>query len=252
MILLNEKMLSPIRTAVITAALISLLTISAVAGQHYDVAGADTYRVGTALGTTRITYQGEESLSVIADRSGHRYVADVDYTRADDTGSAEVHARFVQELLRDGTFEDRNDEDPDFLTILNQPFAIQLDTTTLRDLEHLHGMVPFEAESPLGGAKLSGYLRSAPSGEVNGRHAVGVRFVATGPMSGTLPEHPQVVLSGTMRMNGTAYYAASGALLLELDATLTIDGRLRSGANMVPVRIVYHRAIRAGDNDSSQ
>jgi hypothetical protein len=116
----------------------------------------------------------------------------------------------------------------------------------LRDLEHLHGMVPFEAASPLGGAQLTGYLRSARSGDIDGQHVVGVRFEAHGPMSGSLPEHPTAVLQGTMRMNGTAYYAANGALLMALDATLTIEGKLRSGSNAVPVRIVYQRTIRAG------
>ena len=57
----------------------------------------------------------------------------------------------MQVLRADGTFEDRVDNDPDFLTILNQPFAVQLDGATLRDLRALHGRVPFSATSPLGG-----------------------------------------------------------------------------------------------------
>jgi hypothetical protein len=236
---------SPLRAAVVTAALLSSLAIPAAAGQRYDVSGEDTYQIGASADTTQITYAGAENLDVVTDPNGHRYVAEVDYTREDESGKAQVHARFVQELLHDGTFEDRTDEDPDFLTVLNQPFAVQLDAPTLRDLEHLHGMVPFEAASPLGGAKLSGYLRSAPPGNVSGLHAVGVRFEASGPMSGALPDHPHALLVGKMRMNGTAYYAATGALLLALDATLTIDGKLKGGPDTVPVRIVYHRTIRS-------
>ncbi len=239
----------PLRVAVIAAALIPALTLCALADQLYGVAGEDTYRVGKTLAATHITYRGVEHLGIASDRQGHRYVADVNYTRLDESGKASVHGRFVQELLHDGTFEDRGDDDPDFLTILNQPFAVQLDAVTLGDLERLRGMVPFEAASPLGGSRLSGYLSSAPRGKVQGHACVGVRFKADGPMTGTLPEHPDALLSGTMHMDGTAYYATSGALLLALDATLTIDGKLQSGNDSVPVRIIYHRTIRATDGD---
>jgi hypothetical protein len=239
----------PLRVAVVAAALILALVQCALADQLYGVAGEDTYRVGTSLEETHITYRGVEHLGIASDHEGHRYVADVNYTRLDDNGKASVHGRFVQELLRDGTFEDRGDDDPDFLTILNQPFAVQLDATTLRDLERLHGTVPFVAASPLGGSRLSGYLSSAPPGKVDGRAVVGVRFKADGPMTGTLPEHPNALLTGTMHMDGMAYYADTGALLLALDATLTIDGKLQTGHDSVPVRIVYHRAIRATNGD---
>ena len=239
----------PLRVAVIAAALIPALTLWALADQLYGVAGEDTYRVGRTLDETHITYRGTEHLGIVSNNEGHRYVADVNYTRLDESGKASVRGQFVQELLRDGTFEDRSDEDPDFLTILNQPFAVQLDAVTLGDLERLHGTVPFEAASPLGGSRLSGYLRSAPRGKVQGRAVIGVRFEADGPMSGTLPEHPGAQLSGTMHMDGTAYYAQTGALLLALNATLTIEGKLQSGRESVPVRIVYHRVIRATGSD---
>lgn len=239
----------PLRVAVIAAALIPTLTLCALGDQTYGVAGEDTYRVGRTQDETHITYRGVEHLGIVSNDEGHRYVADVAYTRLDEGGKASVHGRFVQELLRDGTFEDRGDDDPDFLTILNQPFAVQLDAMTLHVLERLHGMVPFEAASPLGGSRLSGYLSSAPPGKVEGHAVVGVRFRADGPMTGTLPEHPDALLSGTMHMDGTAYYADTGALLLALDATLTIEGKLQSGHDSVPVRIVYHRAIRASDGD---
>ncbi len=237
----------PIRVAVVAAALIPSLTLHALADQVYGVAGEDTYRIGRVVSETHITYRGVEHLGVATDSHGRRYVADVTYTRVDDAGKASVRGKFEQELLGDGTFEDGTDEDPDFLTILNQPFAVQLDATTLRDLTRLHGMVPFQAASPLGGSRLSGYLRSAPPGMVSGHQVVGVRFEATGPMTGTLPEHPDALLSGNMHMDGTAYYAQHGALLLALDATLTIDGKLQSGHDSVPVRIIYHRVIRCAN-----
>lgn len=247
MILLKEPMFVPLRIAVIAVALIASLTSRALAAQMYGVSGEDTYRVGTALSATHITYNGVERLETVPNGPERRYVANVSYTRSDESGKASVHARFVQVLERDGTFDDRTDDDPDFLTILNQPFAVQLDATTLRDLKHLHGSVPFKAASPLGGTQLSGYLRSAPPGKVAGLAVVGVRFEAEGPMSGTLPEHPGALLSGRMHMDGTAYYAAHGALLLALDATLTIDGKLEAENVAVPVKIVYHRIIRASN-----
>ncbi|HTU71242.1 MAG TPA: hypothetical protein VMF11_13105 [Candidatus Baltobacteraceae bacterium] len=237
-----------LRIAVIVCALIPSLTPRALAAQMYGVTGEDTYRVGTTLRATHIVYRGVERLEVMPEGRGRRYVADVSYTRTGESGKASVHAEFVQVLERDGTFDDRSDEDPDFLTILNQPFAVQLDAITLRDLKHLHGLVPFRAASPLGGSELSGYLRSAPPGKVQGFAVVGVRFEADGPMSGTLPEHPGALLSGRMHMDGTAYYAARGALLLALDATLTIDGKLQAENAAVPVKIIYHRVIRASND----
>ena len=239
----------PLRVAVIAAALIPTLTLCALADQIYGVVGEDTYRVGRTLGETHIVYRGVERLGIAPDSQGKRYIADANYTRLDESGKASVRAHFVQELRHDGTFEDRSDDDPDFLTILNQPFAVQLDATTLRDLKRLQGKVPFEAASPLGGSRLSGFLSSAQPGKVDGHAVVGVRFDAEGPMTGTLPEHPDALLSGTMHMDGTAFYAQTGALLLALDATLTIEGKLQSGNDSVPVRIVYHRVIRANDND---
>ena len=237
-------MRSRLRFAALFCAL-SLLGAAPFAHGDYVVHGDDAYRIGTDLPATHITYDGTQRLSIARVGSTERFVATASYSRVDENGKASVHARFVQEMLRDGSFVDSDDEDPDFLTILNQPFAIQLDPTTMADLRAMHGAIPFEATSPLGGARLHGFLKPAPSGKVNGLPVVGVRFQATGPMLGTLPQRPDARLSGTVRMDGTAFYAVDGALLLALDATLTIDGQLSSEGAAVPVRIVYHRTIRA-------
>ncbi len=226
------------------AFLLVAATAVARADESYTVSGTDTYRLGATATSTHIDYEGTQLLTTRLDGRGHRFVAEATYTRHDEAGKASVHARFVQEMNADGTFEDRVDDDPDFLTVLNQPFAIQLDKTTLSDLHHLHGSVPFEATSPLGGARLHGFLRGAPPGEVNGVKAAGVRFTANGPMAGALPQHPDALLAGTIRMDGTAYYALDGAVLVALDATLTIEGKLRNNQAAVPVRITYHRVIR--------
>jgi hypothetical protein len=226
------------------ALLLVAATAVARADESYTVTGTDTYQLGANAAPTHIDYLGTQLLTMRPDGRGRRFVAEATYKRHDEGGKASVHARFVQEMNADGTFEDRIDDDPDFLTILNQPFAIQLDKTTLGDLHHLHNAVPFEATSPLGGARLHGFLRGATLGEVNGVEATGVRFTANGPMSGALPQRPEALLAGTIRMDGTAYYALHGALLVALDATLTIEGKLRDNQTDVPVRIVYHRVIR--------
>lgn len=146
-----------------------------------------------------------------------------------------------------GAFEDRTNDDPDFLTVLNQPFAVQLDAATLRDVRELHGRIPFAASSPLGGtALLHGFLRPGVNGPIEGRPTVAVRFEAEGPMNGALPGHAEAAVAGSMHMDGTAYYSLDRAILLGLNVTLTIHAGLRErGPAAVPVVIVYRRSIRA-------
>jgi len=236
---------SPRSIITITVAL-ALATAGVARGdQSYDVSGNDTYQVGAGVAATSISYRGTQMLAVTGDGGARRFVAVANYTRSDQASKTTLHARFVQAMERDGSFDDENDQDPDFLTILNQPFAIQLDARTMRDLRALRGEVPFEATSPLGGARLTGMLRPAPAGSIHGQSVIGVRFSARGPMTGTLPLHADAQLAGTIRMNGTAYYASTRLLLLALDATLTIEGQLKDKDSTVPVRIIYHRVIRA-------
>jgi hypothetical protein len=231
---------------VVAAAAMCATAIAAPAraDQAYNVTGADTYLLGSTS-PARISYDGTQQLRISGSGNLRRYVAVAQYTRSGDGGKAVVVARFTQQLTRNGSFDDLSDQDPDFLTILNQPFAVQLDPTTMRGLSGLHGSVPFQATSPFGGEQLEGSLRHVPGGKIEGTRVVGVLFSAEGPMSGAVPQHPNALIAGTIRMRGTAYYAVSDALLLELDATLTIDGTLTSSGQKVPVRIVYHRVIRA-------
>jgi hypothetical protein len=234
---------------VLTFALVTALSMTARAGmadQRYSVSGEDVYRVGLSSTASRVLYDGTQVLSVHRHADGARYDARAQYVRIDRQGKTDGAAHFVQELLPDGSFVDRVDDDPDFLTILNQPFAIQLDQATLRDLERLHSAVPFDASSPLGGAAvLRGFLRPGTGGDIAGTPAVAVRFEAQGPMNGPLPGDTQATMAGRMRMDGTAYYSLGDAMLLALDATLTIDASLKETKTEVPVRITYRRYIRA-------
>ena len=238
-----------ISRATLAIALVAALLATARAAsadQQYNVNGEDVYRIGPAQTISRVVYDGSQRLTVHRQGKSVRYDAQAHYVRESAQGKSTDDARFVQELLPNGTFEDRFDEDPDFLTILNQPFAIQLDAATMGDLRRLRGAVPFDASSPLGSeAPLRGYLRPGVRGEIDGRPVVAVRFEAEGPMNGPLPGHGGGTMSGHMRMDGTAYYAVDNAMLLALDATLTIDARLRESAQSVPVKITYRRFIRA-------
>jgi hypothetical protein len=218
----------------------------AFADQQYDVSGEDVYHVGSAGIVSRVAYAGKQRLTVERQAGRTRYDAQARYARSASDGNSHVNARFVQELLPNGSFEDRLNEDPDFLTVLNQPFAVQLDGVTIRDLRNLHGPVPFSATSPLGGQSvLRGFLRPGTGGKIGGRAAVAVRFEADGPMTAPMPARANATMSGHMRMDGTAYYSLDDAMLLSLDATLTIVAQLRDGVETMPVRIVYRRSIRA-------
>lgn len=224
------------------------VTTPAHADFQYDASGEDTYRIQSAQTSSRVSYAGTERLSVTRQGKAWRFEARASYTRTGPDGRSRAEADFVQMQQPDGTFEDRVDDDPDFLTILNQPFAVQLDAATLRDLRELHGRVPFAATSPLGAqAVLRGYLRPAAAGAIAGHQAVAVRFEAEGGMTGPLPGYAQTLVAGTMRMEGTAYYASDSAMLLALNVALTLDARLSQGrpAVSVPVRILYRRTIRA-------
>ncbi|MGB8964709.1 MAG: hypothetical protein WCB99_03615 [Candidatus Cybelea sp.] len=212
------------------------------------------YRIESNTTVSRISYAGTERLSIHREGKALRFEAAARYTRDSPGGKSSAKALFVQMLLPTGSFEDRIDNDPDFLTILNQPFAVELDAATLHDIRNLHGRLPFAATSPLGGATvLRGFLRPGTNGPINGHQTVAVRFEAEGPMSGALPGHADATVSGNMRMDGTAYYALDDAILRALSVTLTINAQLQENGPpaSVPVRIVYRRSIRAaaGEND---
>lgn len=204
------------------------------------------FRVGSSAPPSRVSYSGAQRLLVGRDGRSTQYDAQASYTRDGDGVKRRIDARFVQELLPNGSFEDRIDDDPDFLTVLNQPFAIRLDAATLRDLRGLRTPVPFDASSPLGGeAVLRGFLRPASGGKICGRPTAAVAFEADGPMTAPMPARSGATMSGRMRMDGTAYYSLDDAMLLALEVTLTIVAQLHDGTTTAPVKVVYRRFIRA-------
>jgi hypothetical protein len=217
----------------------------AKADQSYRVDGSDTYQIGGSDVRSEIAYTGTQQLSVRQAGKARRYTAHADYLRNDQGTHERVKASFESTILPNGEQEDGANNDPDYLTILNQPFAVQLDAATMHDLASLSGSVPFDFPSPMTGAPLHGTLRHVGSATLNGESVLGVAFEANGPLDGSLPDHPNLALAGRIRMNGTAYYTAAGALLLALDATLTISGNVVGNARRDPVEIVYRRSLKA-------
>jgi hypothetical protein len=229
------------------ALLVFVVCATAIArsDQTYRVEGSDTYQIGGRDVRSEIAYSGTQLLSIRPAGKGRRYVAHAEYLRNDQGTHARVTASFESTILPDGEQIDGANNDPDYLTVLNQPFAVQLDSATMHDLAHLSGSVPFDFPSPMTGAPLHGTLRHVGSATLNGLNVLGVAFDASGPLDGALPDHPNLVLGGRIRMNGTAYYTLTGALLLALDATLSITGNVVDNGQRNPVEIVYKRSLKA-------
>jgi hypothetical protein len=214
------------------------------AEQSYLVAGRDSFSIGAGDIQSEISYAGNESLAIARHGRITRMKAHVTYTRSDGTASTPASGDFLADVLPSGETLDSSDRDPDYLTVLNQPFAAQLDPATLSDLRHLHGALPFDVPSPFTGSSLHGYLQHIPAGDIASHRSIGVRFEAAGPMKGRLPDRPGLTLSGTIAMRGTAYYDSATALLLALDTVVTITGNVSNRSNKDPVTIVYSRTIR--------
>jgi hypothetical protein len=230
-----------------------MLGLPANADQRYAVSGNDQYQIGQSDLRTSITYSGTQRLTVVKSGAQKRFTAQATYTRSDGAGSVPAQASFVQEMTPQGELQDKIDLDPDYLTVLNQPFAVELDSQTMHDLLRLQGRVPFVFPAPMTGGTLRGFLERGAIGRIGGRPALAVAFDASGPMAGPLPDHSQMSIDGTMRMNGTAYYSVRGEpLLLALNETLTISGSLHDRSQNSSVRIVYQRWIKADNSQTSE
>ncbi len=230
-----------------------MLGLPANADQSYAVTGNDRYQIGQTDLQTSIAYSGTQRLTVTKEGAQKRFTAQATYTRSDSAGRVPAQASFVQEMTPQGELKDRMDLDPDYLTVLNQPFAVELDAATLHDLLHLRGRVPFVVPAPRTGGTLRGFLERGQTGRIRGRPVLAVNFDAAGPMVGPLPDHAQMSITGTMRMRGTAYYALRGEpLLLALNETLSIAGTLHDASQNSPVKIVYERSIKADDAGASE
>ena len=237
------------RRAVVAGMFVLLAAVASAAAaradQAYAVEGHDVFHDGNRDVRSETVYHGVQRLTVTRSGRATVYNALVEYDRTGEGGRQHQRASFSSTLLPSGEQRDGPGNDPDYLTVLNQPFAVQLDAPTMRDLAHVRRAVPFDFPSPMTGAALHGTLRRLPDALVGGIRAMGIGFEANGPLHGTLPDRPEMALAGTITMKGTAYYAYATALLVALDATLAIDGNLDATAHKSPVSIVYSRSIRS-------
>jgi hypothetical protein len=237
------------RRAVVAGTLALLAAVAASAegaraDESYAVSGRDIFSVGNGDVHSETVYNGLQRLTIGRSSDGTTYAARVEYDKDGDGGKQHAVATYTSTLLRSGEMRDGSAHDPDYLTVLNQPFAVQLDQQTMRDLGHVKRPVPFDFPSPMTGAPLRGTLRRLPDAVVGGVRAMGIAFEATGPLHGALPDRPAIALAGSIKMKGTAYYSYATALLVSLDATLAIDGNIDDSARRAPVSIVYTRSIR--------
>jgi hypothetical protein len=212
--------------------------------QAYATSGEDSFRIAGGDMHTRIIYSGTQRLAMERRNDATRFTATVAYERIESGTATHASGSFTSTIRANGDQHDEPGNDPDYLTILNQPFSIELDGPTMRDLQRLANAVPFDVPSPMTGAPLHGSLRRLRDGSLGGKRVLGIAFSARGPLHGALPDRPEMQLNGTITMNGTAYYAYADALLLALDATLEIEGTVANSGQNDPVTIVYKRTIR--------
>lgn len=233
------------RFAGLLVALAICLPAAAGADQQYAVDGRDTFKLGGHDVQTDIAYSGTQVLRVVRNAAGAtKFVATVDYRKTEGAGASRLRGTFAATVTRTGDVREGTNHDPDFLTVLNQPFAVQLDPATLRDLRGLVGSVPFDFPSAMTGATLHGTLTRRADGVINGARVLGIGFSATGPLHGALPDRPNMSIDGNISMNGTAYYDLRNALLVALDATLSIVGTVDDAVRKDAVSIVYKRALK--------
>ncbi|MBC5800832.1 MAG: hypothetical protein GIX03_15215 [Candidatus Eremiobacteraeota bacterium] len=234
----------PLAAALLVLVFARELAAAAPTEETYTVSGSDNFSIGSGEIRSRISYRGRQTLSTSPHGAGTRLRAYVTYTRDDAGARSAATGEYVTDLSPSGETLATADHDPDNLTVLDQPFAAQLDRQTLHDLGHLHGALPFDFPSPFTRSSLHGYLQHIAGTKVAGRNAVGVRFEAAGPMHGSIPDRPGLTLTGTIAMRGTAFYDSVSAILLALDTTVTVSGNVSNRSRKDPVRIVYSRTIR--------
>ena len=232
-------------TALLTIVFVRELGGVARGDQAYTTTGSDEFVIGSDATPNDVRYKGTQTLHITLHGKYVRYSARVKYARTELGTETDAEATYIADVLPSGDLAQAKDGDPDYLTVLNQPFAAQLDAQTLADLRHLRKPLPFEFPSPFTGSSLHGFLQHRAGGTFGKRRSIAVRFEATGTMRGSLPDRAELVLVGTIAMRGTAYYDTANALLLALDTTVTISGTVSNRAARDPVRIVYARSMRA-------
>jgi hypothetical protein len=221
-----------------------IVAAPALADQSYTIDGTDSFTAGTQDLRSNVVYNGRETLSMLRRGDRTRFAVAVDYQRSGQGGPTRAHASFVSVVGPGGEQHDEVNADPDYVTVLNQPFTIILDAVTMSDLQHLKAPVPFSFILPITGSPLHGSLRNGGTALVGGVRSLGIVFDAEGPVHGPLGR-VGLSLRGRIHMHGTAYYSYGAALLRALETRLVISGRLIGSSDDRLVTIVYRRTIHA-------
>jgi hypothetical protein len=212
----------------------------------YDLNGSDTLALGRAPISSSISYAGSELLSIThTQRNAKKVVVDANYRVSDGKSIIPATAHAEQILDEANSANAPVVEDPAYLTLLTQPFTVQIDLETLRQLQAMKSPMPFASVSPLTGSQLTGSLTKGPDSVVAGQAVVMLRFRSDGPLRGTLPNTEATYLSGTVHMEGSACYRESDGLLLSIETLLQIAGHVGDTATGPPVSVIYRRSIIA-------
>jgi hypothetical protein len=213
----------------------------ALADETYSVSGSDRFQTPHGELRAEIAYSGRQTLSIRRERRVTIYRSRAEYDRIDQGARAHAVATFGSEATPDGDLRDLEANDPDFVTVLNQPFNVELDPRTLRDLDAVAAPIPFKFPSPLDGTSLEGTLQREERAR-SGPEIVGVLFHVAGPMRPRVGDRSPVALDGRITVDGTARYLKASGLLRDLDATITISGRV-DPSEAPGVIVVYKRSI---------
>ncbi len=231
-------------------ALLSTASLGALADQRYSVSGSDRYTMGSAANSDTLSLTGDETLTIRKRGSRTEFTAQLSGTQSDGSETLPLRGSFTQVLTSSGDLRDEANADPQFATILNQPFDIEIDGQTLNDLLHSRARLMLNMPAPLTGGTLRGYLQRGAIARVGSVRALQVRFDATGPAHGRVAGDGAPTIGGTVQMHGTAYYALRGVpLLLGLDETFTMTAALHDEGRTVPVVVVHRRRFRAISTD---
>jgi hypothetical protein len=218
----------------------SLLSAPVAAAQSDGVAyalhGSDSYQIAGRHAVK--TYNGREMLKRLVRKGSRHFSVSVVYAMSDRPGGALRHISFVRE--NSGTTAGHGIRDPDQLSILSQPLPYEIDARQMQAIAALRDHFPFDF--PMSGGLVSGYLAPASISRPN---TVGISFAAKGPMRGSLPGTPDVTVSGTLTLSGTAYYSPYDGRLVAIDDAIEFNGSLAGSDRFIPVHVSYVRKIHA-------
>ena len=95
--------------------------------QIYTIDGEDSFQMAGKPVRTNIIYAGTQRLAIQRQGNVTHFKATVTYDRHEGGSATHATGAFATKILANGEQHDEADGDPDYLTILNQPFSIELD-----------------------------------------------------------------------------------------------------------------------------